>query len=99
MPWLFLTAIPNLSQSGSVPITISAFVCSAISIAILSASGSSGFGEITVGKSPSGVACCATTCTFVYPAASKTRGIMVIEVPCSAVKTIFRSFLAFAGVL
>ena len=56
----FLTTTPSLSQSGSVPITISPLTLSASSIAILRASGSSGFGETTVGKSPLGSRCSST---------------------------------------
>ena len=63
-PFSFLTAIPKRSQSGSVPITISAFSFLAKSIAIFNASGSSGFGETTVGKSPLGSACSSTMVTF-----------------------------------
>ena len=64
LPSEFRTATPNLSQSGSVPITISAFSFSASSKAIFSAAGSSGFGEATVGKSPSGFSCSFTKWTF-----------------------------------
>ena len=53
---LFLTAIPTRSASGSQPITISAFISLDLLIAMLSASCSSGFGDIRVGKLPSGIA-------------------------------------------
>ncbi len=93
-----LTAIPSLSPSGSVPITISACFSSASFIAISSASGSSGFGDLTVGKSPFGSACSFTIKTLVYPAFSRTCGFTVDAVPCNEVKTIFRSFRASAEI-
>ncbi len=81
LPSASRTAMPKRSQSGSVPITISAFSLFAKSMAICSASGSSGLGETTVGKSPSGFAWASTTVTLVYPAISSTFGTMVIAVP------------------
>ena len=80
-PELSLTAIPSLSQSGSVPITISAFTLLARSIAISKASGSSGFGDFTVGKSPFGNDCSSTICTFLKPANFNDSGTAVIDVP------------------
>ena len=85
LPSVFLTATPSLSESGSVPITISAFVFSANANAMVNASGSSGFGDFTVGKFPSGSACSATIFTSVKPAFAKTLGIDLIEVPCNDV--------------
>ena len=85
----FLTAIPRRSASGSVPITISAPIALAFSIAICRASGSSGFGDLTVGKSPSGLACSSIIETCLYPAFSRTCGMAVTEVPCKGVNTTF----------
>ncbi|MNE64647.1 hypothetical protein D3C80_1600680 [compost metagenome] len=99
LPSLLRTATPKRSQSGSVPTTISEFVLSAKASAIVKASGSSGFGDLTVGKSPSGTACSGTICTFLYPACDKTSGIDFIEVPCNEVNTMCRLSLASAGVL
>ena len=90
-----LTATPTLSLSGSVPITMSPSTFSAKSKAILSASGSSGFGDFTVGKSPLGSRCSSTICTFLYPARLKVSGIVVIDVPCNDVKTTFKLSLSF----
>jgi hypothetical protein len=59
------TATPNRSESGSVPTTISAPILFAKAIAIDNASGSSGFGDFTVGKSPFGSACSGTIFTSV----------------------------------
>ena len=87
-----LTATPNRSLSGSVPMTMSALVCSPKAKAIAKASGSSGFGELTVGKLPSGSACALTIFT-VYPAFSSTAGMAVMEVPWSEVNTMFNAFL------
>ena len=84
------TAIPTRSLSGSVPITISAWVLFAKSIAIFNASGSSGFGDFTVGKSPLGASCSFTVSTFRYPARFSTSGINFVAVPCKLVNTIFR---------
>ena len=67
---------------------MSASILSARSVAILSAAGSSGFGDFTVGKSPFGILCSSTICTSVKPALFKASGIRVIEVPCIEVKTI-----------
>ena len=92
---LSLTATPSLSQSGSVPITISASIFFASWSANSNASGSSGFGDLTVGKSPSGLAWDATTCTFLYPASSSTSGTDVIEVPWRDVNIIFKFSLLF----
>jgi len=61
---IVLTASPTRSLSGSVPTTISAFIFSAKAVAIAKASGSSGFGDFTVGKFPSGTSCSATIFTF-----------------------------------
>ena len=58
-------AIPTLSASGSVPITISASISLANAMAIFNASGSSGFGDLTVGKLPSGISCSFTICRSV----------------------------------
>ena len=63
---------PNLSESGSVPNTISACFSSASFTAKFNASFSSGFGDATVGKSPSGFSCSLTINTFLYPAFFKT---------------------------
>ena len=67
-PALSRTATPRRSESGSVPINISAPTALAKSVAILSAGFSSGFGDLTVGKLPSGVACSCTMWTSLYPA-------------------------------
>ena len=88
-----LTAIPNRSESGSVPITISALILSANSNAIFNAAGSSGLGDFTVGKFPSGLRCSSTMVTSVNPACFKAAGIAITDVPCSGVKTIFNLFL------
>ena len=96
-PSVSLTATPNLSQSGSVPITISAPILFAKSVAIFKASGSSGFGDFTVGKSPSGTLCSSTICTSVYPAFAKASGTETIEVPCKEVKTTFKFSLSILG--
>ena len=55
-----LQAIPTRSASGSVAITMSALIFLANSIAIERASAFSGFGEITVGKSPLLTICSST---------------------------------------
>ena len=93
-PSVSLTATPNRSQSGSVPIRISASILSAKAVAIFKASGSSGFGDVTVGKSPSGRLCSSTICTFEYPALANASGTEMMEVPCNDVKTIFKFFLS-----
>ena len=85
---MFLTAKPTLSASGSVPITISALTAFAKSIAILKASGSSGLGDFTVLKLPSGIACSLTICKSLNPAPFKTSGRILYDVPCIGVKTI-----------
>ena len=79
------TATPKRSESGSVPTTISAPILFAKAIAIDKASGSSGFGDFTVGKSPSGSACSGTIFTSLYPAFANTFGIDLIDVPCKEV--------------
>ena len=91
---LFLsrTAIPSLSPSGSVPMIISALCLYPSLSAIAKASVSSGFGDVTVGKSPSGTLCSSTINTLLNPAFCKTSGIKVIDVPCNEVKTIFSLF-------
>ena len=60
--------------------------------AISNALVSSGLGDSTVGKLPSGIFCSSTICTFLNPALFKTSGIRVIEVPCRDVNTIFKLF-------
>ena len=97
LPWRSRTAIPIRSQSGSVPITISAPISSAFLSANVRASGSSGLGDFTVGKLPSGTACSSTMCTLVKPARLSTSGTIVIDVPCKEVNTIFS--LSFSGAL
>ena len=54
------TPTPMRSQSGSVPITMSAFFSFASSTAIASAGAFSGFGDSTVGKRPSKTSCSGT---------------------------------------
>ena len=61
------TAIPTLSQSGSVAIRISAPTSLATLRPTSSASLISGFGYGQVGKSPFGVACSFTISIFVKP--------------------------------
>ena len=93
MPVPSFTAIPTRSVSGSQPITKSAPVASAWATAMARAALSSGLGLATVGKLPSGVLCASTSCTLVKPAFTKAGGTLTIEVPCNAVKTMFKSVL------
>ncbi len=76
-----LTAIPSLSASGSVAITRSALFFSAVSIAIFNASGSSGFGDFTVGKLPSVISCSGTLMMFRNPNSLRAEGISLPPVP------------------
>ena len=99
LPLRSLTAIPRRSLSGSVPITISAVTFSAKSKAIFKAAGSSGLGDLTVGKLPLGSACSATICTLEYPARFKVSGMVVMDVPCKEVKTMVRLSLSFFKVV
>ena len=78
---LFFTANPILSASGSVPITISALTDLAMFIAIFKASGSSGLGDFTVLKLPSGIACSLTICKSLNPAPFNTSGRILYDVP------------------
>ena len=74
-------AIPTLSESGSVAITRSALIFLAIFIASSNAADSSGLGDLTVGKFPSGLACSSTIYTLSKPKRFKTLGTRVAPVP------------------
>ena len=91
-PSVFLTTTPTLSQSGSVPIIMSAPSFFAFSIAILKTSFSSGFGYFTVEKLGSGNSCSFITSTFLNPTSLSTVLIGTFPVPCIGVKNIFISF-------
>ena len=69
--------MPTLSQSGSVPKTRSAPISLAFSIAMVSASFSSGLGERTVEKLPSGSSCSLTTVTSI-PSSIFLTGILPV---------------------
>ena len=73
--------------------TRSEFSAFAISSAISKDSISSGFGDFTVEKLPSGIICFSTYFTAVYPAFLNVFGIISEAVPCREVKTIFLSDL------
>ena len=68
-----LTATPILSQSGSVPITISAPLFLAKSIAIFKDAPFSGLGDFTVGNLPSGESC-SLTVSHSNPSSFKSKG-------------------------
>ena len=87
-----LTAIPIRSQSGSVPNTISAFNSLANSIPKVKASLSSGFGDLTVEKSPSSFACSSTSETQWNPSFSNILETGTLPEPCNGVYTIFKLF-------
>ena len=95
--WSLRTAMPTRSVSGSQPITMSAWSSWAFSMAKAKAAGSSGLGDCTVGKLPSGVAWASNTCTFLKPKRSSAGGTMVMEVPCRAVKTRFKFAFPIPG--
>ena len=80
-PLRLRTATPIRSASGSVPTTISASFASARAVAIASAAGSSGFGDLTVGKSPEGTICSSTVRTLLNPALASAGIIALNDVP------------------
>ena len=90
-----LTTIPNLSASGSVPITKSLLFFLAISIASINANLSSGFDDFAWVKLPSGVICLSTSLSSKNPVFFKSVGISLCDVPCNEVKTIFKFFSEF----
>ena len=73
--------MPNLSASGSVAIITSASTFLANLIPISNADGSSGFGNSTVEKFPSGTACSSTTYTFLKPRRFRTSLTGIFPVP------------------
>ena len=96
-PSLVLTAIPTLSQSGSVAISKSASFSFAYFKPNVNASLISGFGYGQVVKFPSGFSCSGTTNTSLYPAISKTFLTGSLPVPFNGVKTIFNSVFSIAS--
>ncbi len=78
-------AAPIRSASGSVAKTKSAPVSIAFFIARSKAAGSSGFGDITVGKLPLITFCSGTSIILVKPIAFKVSGMSFIPVPCIGV--------------
>ena len=81
IPVLSLTYIPSLSASGSVAIITSASTFFARSIPMANADGSSGFGDLTVLKSPSGTVCSSTTYTCLKPSLLSTSLTGTFPVP------------------
>ena len=94
-PLKSLTTIPNLSASGSVPITKSLLFFLAISIASINANLSSGFDDFAWVKLPSGIICLSTSLSSENPVFFKSFGMSLYDVPCKEVKTIFKFFSEF----
>ena len=84
-PFESFAATAQRSASGSLAITRSALSDLANSIAKSIAPGSSGFGNVTVGKSGSGLHCSATKIGFEKFAAVKTDNKVCVPTPCIAV--------------
>jgi hypothetical protein len=83
------TPTPMRSQSGSVPMMMSAPSLSARSTAIFRAGAFSGLGDLTVGKRPSRTSCSGTV-KKLKPSFFSSTGTSTPPVPCRAVKTILR---------
>ncbi len=86
-PRVFLTAHAKRSASGSVAIRTSACTRSAYAHACTNAAGSSGLGDDTVGKFPSGNRCSGTV-IMENPISPSMRSTWSAPVPCNGVYAI-----------